>query len=380
MSIITVIGLSATALASTWSDASSLTLPTAVEGAAFAEVYPLGVGVMTGGDDGSGAVTDVQIIDPLTGTVTSGSLSFATMEHTATFYTVDNGDGTYTDQVMVYGGRPNQSSLTTHRYGNVVDPISGAATSTRQGPISGGRRFAHAASFDKASNRVIHSGGQASATLQAGVIGWQPDTDRWSKLATMNTERRDHGQVTLDPGVTCMIGGRDASGNALASIECLDASTYPGGSWTLPTTTVASLATARSDFALLVTGPKTFLVVGGTDGTSDLATIEEVQYLGGTYTDPANWVVSTLSDTLDYPRSGHCVGNIGPDYILVVGGSQGMVEAIDFNHGLHETFAAVDARSTCGIQFDGSTGAPAAYVSGGLDAGSPVTSIGRWSW
>lgn len=94
---------------------------------------------------------------------------------------------------------------------------------------------------------------------------WDPRTNRWTRAEAMRVARADHALVALPDGRVAAVGGVDVNrGRGVErSAELYDRST---GRWTLG----GPLATARSDFDVVVLPDGRLVVVGGEADTPDV--------------------------------------------------------------------------------------------------------------
>lgn len=96
---------------------------------------------------------------------------------------------------------------------------------------------------------------------------YDPHVDAWKQVADMNQERSSVCVAVMN-GYLYAIGGYDGIVSCLQSVECYDPTT---NSWS----EVASMNSQRSMMAVaILSNKKQFIVVGGYDGSSDLASCE----------------------------------------------------------------------------------------------------------
>jgi hypothetical protein len=186
-------------------------------------------------------------------------------------------------------------------------------------------------------------------------------------VGSMGEARYDHRAAGLGNGDVLIAGGRDGSGNPLATAELYH---YLTGVFT-PTGGVAGgMARARAGHTLTVLGDGRVLIVGGEDGSS-LVAVAEI-YNPWTHT-------LTSVGALIYPRKDHVALRLSSGNVLVAGGegSSGTVlsmgEIFDWRT---ESFAVVTGGMTAAR-----TAAAAALlddgralVAGGVDGSGAVLS------
>jgi N-acetylneuraminic acid mutarotase len=158
-----------------------------------------------------------------------------------------------------------------------------------------------------ADGRVLACGGDNGVAVSASAELYDPATGAWAPVASLKTARRDFALAVLKNGWVLAIGGTGATGAPLASVEALDPAS---GKWRR----VRPLATARFAHTATVLDDGRVLVTGGCTSagcTSCTATAELF--------DPANgrwWPASPLA----FARSGHTSTEVAGGDVLIVGG------------------------------------------------------------
>jgi Kelch motif len=139
-------------------------------------------------------------------------------------------------------------------------PLTGVAVATLTGQVHviGGTR-----------------GGPAIVPVTTHNI-FDPATNAWAAGALLGTARAYHAAVTATDGAIYAIGGVDAGGNALSSVERLDPVTHV---WSA----VASMPTARSGLAACAVGDNIYAIGGQDNGGAPLTTVEVFNRVSGTW-------------------------------------------------------------------------------------------------
>ncbi len=193
------------------------------------------------------------------------------------------------------------------------------------------------------------TGGSGNKVQQYDV-----DTDTWTLKADMPTARAAAATAVIGHAIYVM-GGRTGSApcnpTALDVVERYDIDT---DTWS----TVASLPSARSDFAAVSVGGnggKIFVFGGCRDGV-DITDIDVYNTVTNTW---------TKVNDLSQPRSSLMAGRVGTQ-IFVMGGSTGGVSGLNERYNIITNTLAFDTpmpTSGCGLPGRGETGA---YSHGGL--------------
>jgi hypothetical protein len=184
--------------------------------------------LIVGGDNESGIVNQVELLDP-----TSQTSSLAAMpivgrtDHTATRLA----DG----RVLIIGGRDQTGSLTSTE---IYDPLTATFTA---GPSLTTPRSGHTATV-LANGNILVAGGDASGSAEL----YNPTTQSFSLIAGgMNTARKFQSAILLNNGQVLIAGGVGAQNNVLNTAEVYDPSSQ---SFYLPPTdmqTPRALATLK---------------------------------------------------------------------------------------------------------------------------------------
>jgi hypothetical protein len=159
--------------------------------------------LVAGGANGTGALNESEIYDPVSATFsTAGNMDTARADHSATLLA----DG----RVLIAGGRNGGGAVASTE---IFDPATGAFTS---GPSMNVARAGHSATL-VANDRVFVAGG-GSAEIVDVAAGTS------TAAGTMGGARSMHSAALLQDGRVLLVGGKDTSGNALASGEIFDGS------------------------------------------------------------------------------------------------------------------------------------------------------------
>ena len=258
--------------------------------------------LIAGGNDGTGAISNASLYDPLTKTFSAtGSLNAARQNHTATLLAngkvlvvggksasslssaeiFDPITNTFTASsstlparnshsacllndgyVLVVGGFNGTSSLND---GYLYDPNADAFTSA--GTFTGARYSATATKL--ANGKVLICGGSNTAGTSVNTTTIYDRSSGFSAGPTMVSARSSHTATLLPSGKVLLAGGVDASSNALATTELFDSSAAGGaGSFTAGT----SLTSARSSHTAALLTDGYVVLAGGLSGSTYLAT------------------------------------------------------------------------------------------------------------
>ncbi len=203
------------------------------------------------------------LIDP--GFTTTGSMSVARSEHTATL--LPNG------KVLVAGGGASLSSA------ELYDPTHGTWAAT--GSLATGRRT-HTGTL-LADGRVLVAGGYGPSGIVSSAEVFNPATGTWSVTGSLATGRAEHTATLLADGRVLVAGGYGPTG-FLSSAEVYNPAT---GTWSA----AGSLATGRTlHTATMLLGSGKVLVAGGVGGAGILASAELYDPTPGTWSATGNLV------------------------------------------------------------------------------------------
>ena len=256
-----------------------------------------------GGSDASGATAKVEIFNT-DGSWSSAPPMLSPRTHQACAALQDG-------QVLVAGGTTTGGGVTNSA--EIFDPVANAWS--QLSPMSEARAGATTSLLQ--DGRVLLAGGQTTAGPSNGMEIFDPSSQTFNFAGTMSASRQDAATVLLQDGRVLIVGGSgvDANGNpvTLGSSDIYD----PGTGSVSPGPT---LVTARSKHSATMQLDGKVAVIGGNDGSNDLASIEVYDPLAA-----GNFAVAAAS--LVTPRSGHLAFLLPKNnQVLVVGGQSGGVD------------------------------------------------------
>jgi hypothetical protein len=163
--------------------------------------------LIVGGDNHSGIVNQVELLDPASQTSSLAAMPIvARTDHTATRLA----DG----RVLIIGGRDQNGSLTSTE---IYNPLTATFTA---GPSLTTPRGGHTATV-LANGAILVAGGDASGSAEL----YNPTTQRFSLIAgSMNTARKFQSAILLNNGQVLIVGGVGAQNNVLNTAEIYDPS------------------------------------------------------------------------------------------------------------------------------------------------------------
>src|SRR5262245_34855472 len=163
--------------------------------------------LIVGGDNQSGIVNQVELLDPASQTSSLAAMPIvARTDHSATILA----DG----RVLIIGGRDQNGSLTSTEIYNLL-----TATFTA-GPALTTTRSGHTSTV-LANGNILVAGGDASGSAEL----YNPTTQSFSLIAgSMNTARKFQSAILLNNGQVLIAGGVGAENNVLNTAEVYDPS------------------------------------------------------------------------------------------------------------------------------------------------------------
>jgi hypothetical protein len=272
-------------------------------------------GVNFGEDRPVGRLTTAQIWDPHTGKfATTGSLNEPRTDHTATLLK----DG----RVLIVGGADLIDGIDNQRSAELYDPSTGTFSIT--GSMSWGRAY-HTATL-LPSGKVLIAGGYGGGTLPvASAEIYDPSTGTFSPTGRMSVPRDRHTATLLPNGKVLVAGGVDEESNALASAELYDPAT---GRFT-PTAepmNVGRYGAAATTFSDPThPGSSYVLIVGGRDASGQALDSAEVYV---PFQDGFGATPYPMSTARGDPTTAIVVS---AQYVLVIGGDPTTATADLFN-------------------------------------------------
>ena len=237
-----------------WVNSGSLT--EARSGAA-AVLLPDGRVMITGGDVNGNPSSSVEMFNA-DGSITSGSpMSAARSGHSAFLLT--------SGEVLVTGGRTSSGGATNSA--ELYDPVEDSWSAA---PAMQDARAGHTV-LQLPDWTVLVIGGTNSSGPVTSVERYTPATNSFSHAGVLNQARRDAVAAVLDDGRVLVAGGivADASGqpSASASSEIFDPVSGTSSD-------AASLSVARAGATATTLFDGRIAVIGGNDGSNDLASAE----------------------------------------------------------------------------------------------------------
>lgn len=261
----------------------------------------------------------------ISGTIRIGDLSERRSVHSATLLS----DG----QVLLAGGEGNAGRA------ELFDPATLRSRALPSGLL--GERFDHAATL-LPQGHVLITGGEDDAGVLSSSELFDPVLEVFSLLpASMQRPRTGHTATLLLDGRVLILGGLDASYSPLSQVEAFDPNPDPlsgvlydpqlGVFTPLP----HALLVRRVYHTATLLPSGEVLVVGGSNGRSDLASAELF--------DPASERSRLLGARLTNVRGSH-TATLRPDgKVLIAGGAHGatILRSLELYDPARETFTAV---------------------------------------
>jgi len=307
--------------------------------------------LIIGGDNGTGALASVDVLDT-SGNYSPGTpMNFARGGHTATVLA----DG----RVLVAGGSGSDGIATDTA--EIYDPT--ANTWTLVGPLTYARS-GHTASL-LPDGTVLVAGGENSGSVQSTLEIFDPGLGTFSLVAgSLSSPREYHAAALLPNGQVLIAGGFDGQ-NALASSDL-----YDSASGTVSPGPV--LSTPRQGLSATTQLDGKVLVAGGSNGKVDLASAEVF--------DPTVGVFALVPGAMLTAREGHLAFLLpNNNAVLMVGGTSNGVAlaSSELYYPWAGAFTPTGSMASARVQ---ATGVPAGgqgllLVAGGKDAsGAPLAS------
>jgi len=255
--------------------------------------------LVTGGSDGTGAISNAEIYDPGTGLFTAtANLIGLRQSHTSTLLG--------TGKVVVIGGLNNSGTrLST---AELFDPTGGggAGTFTSTGNLVNGRQV-HAATL-LLSGKVLVSGGNFSGSYTTTAELYDPaGSGTFSSTGAMAAPRCSHDSARLPSGKVLVAGGYTFAG-FLSTADLYDPA---AGTWA----TTGNLPAGTSYPRLLTLSSGLVLTIGGGQSSGPLASALLFDPAGGSGVGAFTATTSMLN-----AHDGHSATLFPSGRVLVAGG------------------------------------------------------------
>lgn len=185
-----------------------------------------------------------------------------------------------TDQTRLLGLAGNQTTVTVTTTETGTGPGSTPNPWTPAAPMNVGRAFAAAATLTNGS--VLVAGGYAGAVNHSSIASaemYNPNSNKWTLVASMHAGRAGPLAVTLNNGKVLVTGGLGSQG-LLTSCELYDPAT---NTWTM----TGNMSQARFDQQLVLLNDGRVFVVGGGFGGGENNVTEIYDPSTGTWTTEA---------------------------------------------------------------------------------------------
>ena len=306
--------------------------------------------LIAGGDDGTGAVTSVEVFNADGSFSAVSAMGAARAKHVA----VALADG----RVLVAGGEGAGGGTTNSA--EIYDPTYDSWTTIAGGMIEARSKASVSLLKD---GRVLIAGGQNGSAPSSTAEIFDPGTGNFSFAGTLSSPRMGLASATLADGRVLITGGSNRS-VAVATTDVFDPTTNTvsaGPAMTSPREghTTTSLLDGR------------VLVAGGNNGSADLASAEVF--------DPAVGGFAVVSSSLAAPRRNHAAILLrNNNALLIVGGTSAGSEVATAEMFVPwtDTFAATGSPSVARQQAAASTLSQDGLLlmAGGASAGAPVGS------
>ena len=331
----------------TWQPIGSMAAARSGAGAVLLEDHRV---LITGGNDGSGAVSSVEAFDTGGAFANVSAMTTPRSEHVA----VALADG----RVLVAGGVTAGGSATNAA--EIYDPTSDSWTAVAGGMIEARSKATVSLLKD---GRVLIAGGQNGDTPSSTLEIFDPLSGAFSFAGTLSSARMGSAAATLPDGRVLVAGG--SNGNApVATSDLFD-----------PTTNTVSagpaMTSAREGHSATLLLDGRVLVAGGNSGSAELASAELF--------DPATGAFLAVASGLAAPRRDHsAILLANNNAVLIVGGTSSGNEVATSEMFLPWTGAFVatgspsTARQQAAVSALGRDGL--LLVAGGSSAGAPLNS------
>ena len=215
-------------------------------------------------------------------------------------------------RVLLSGGRNGTSLVATDEAYDIV-PIGAASTTVSPGA----QRTNHSATL-LPDGRVLVAGGESATGVTNTSLIFDPNTMSYTSGPRLATARADHAAALVGQTLY-VLGGRDANGDALASIEIIDAALATTFTSLVNTDSSAvTLLAARYAAAVQVLGTRSVVLTGGRNQNASL--------VSGEIFHTAYLTIRYLNTPLHQSRDGHDATVVAGGNALLTGGGTRIVE------------------------------------------------------
>ncbi|HEX5234993.1 MAG TPA: Ig-like domain repeat protein [Silvibacterium sp.] len=248
--------------------------------------------LVSGGDDGSGAVASADIFDASGNYSAAAPMNVARSQHTATLLA----DGT----VLAAGGVGSDGNATNSA--EIYNPSNNTWSAT--GPLVTARSGATATVLPDGT--ALISGGDNSGKALSSLEVYDPTAGTFTAVAgTLSSPREKHAAAALPNGDVLIAGGWNGS----AALATTDVYSFSSGS----IAPGPQMSVARSALSATAQLNGDVLIAGGNDGNQDLASAEVYNASAGTF---------AATGSLGTARQGHQALLLPHSAaILIVGGT-----------------------------------------------------------
>ncbi len=298
-------------------------------------------------------ISTCEIYNPSSGTWAPGAtLKTGRYLHTATLLN----DGT----VLVTGGTSDGTTGLTES--EIYSPKNGGSWTT-VGSLTTGR-FSHTATLLNDGTVLVAGGLESTDSPTSDCEIYNPSTQTWSPVGSLATARSLHTATLLNDGTVLVAGGLDSSDNTTALCEIYNPAATPTPGWT----TTGSLAAERSYHTATLLQNGQVLVAGGF-GTDVFDPLNDSEIY-----DPANKNWTTTVNPLNTERFAHTATLLPDGTVLVAGGTGYDGDYLNSceiyepsTGGWNQTFPLLAARAYYTATFLSVSGYNTVLVAGGLD-------------
>ena len=193
-------------------------------------------------------------------------------------------------------------------------------------PLWGGWRYGHASvvvDHDNEVQSIVVLGGVKNCSVTDSVIVWDSSTKQWRQGPSLNEKRFFHAAEICNRKVYA-VGGENDNLDHLDTIECIDVASLLANTdssnhhWK---TLSCCLSTAKSGCAAVVVHDRYIVIMGGSNGSKSLLTVEVLDTLH-------NKIVPLSGFSMNSSRSSFGAAVVG-NSIYAVGGRDNCGKLLD---------------------------------------------------